>query len=666
MPMRLTGSMINNTTLMHINRNMRNLDGIIRTLETTKRVSRPSDDPLIASRALKFRAGVQEVRQFQRNVEFGQAWMNVTESAFINVMDNQLQEIRSLLVAGANGTYNVDNKATMINQIRQLVDHIGTAEMNQTFAGRFVFAGFRTDEQPVFTAANDRRFIITQHFGFNEVDRTASFQRLGDPASTPPGADADTFPPTAHNVRVIRLAYRNIDSRDADGNLIVDPNDPDFLANKRIEVPGFHVITRSINDPQAYLPAHTIGDLDPADPQRIAAVTAGVALTTPILHFVTETGELAMHDTTAAAFPREGISVTFEKTGFERGELNPSVYFTSREILSDIPEPAMVEVDRVYQVTQYLSRQAASGTATLNGAPAYSFELQIFGGGVVSPAFTDVNAPAALRPTLPPGAVLTPGSPAVVTIPASVFDRGTQISISYSVEIPYMGDTATRTAMHNLKTDTRVAGVTLIRASVPGVTPLTPIPLDQAESNRSFDMHDQIITIEAAAHNHVGINSLAKNAFTAEMFSDLRRFIEFVDGVVITEESELRRRLTENPPYYTEPMLTTIVDRQLIDERAVAQDALYTHFNNMLLLIDRHSDRFTREHTQLGARAQRLDMLFNRLEADEVTLERLTSDNEDTDMARAIMLRMNAETAFQASLRANAGIMQLNLSNFIN
>jgi flagellar hook-associated protein 3 FlgL len=85
----------------------------------------------------------------------------------------------------------------------------------------------------------------------------------------------------------------------------------------------------------------------------------------------------------------------------------------------------------------------------------------------------------------------------------------------------------------------------------------------------------------------------------------------------------------------------------------------------MLFLIDRHIDQITREHTLMGARAQRLEMLQFRLEADEVAYERLTSQNEDTDIARAIMMRVNAQTAFEASLRANSGMMQLTLANFI-
>jgi flagellar hook-associated protein 3 FlgL len=178
-------------------------------------------------------------------------------------------------------------------------------------------------------------------------------------------------------------------------------------------------------------------------------------------------------------------------------------------------------------------------------------------------------------------------------------------------------------------------------------------------------MHDQRMTIEAASHTHVTVNSFAKDVFTAGMFADLRRFIEFTESLIISDEGELRRRLSEPPNSLADPVLSSVVERQLIDERAIANDALFTHFNNMLFLIDRHIDQITREHTQLGARMQRLTMLQARLEQDEVSYERLTSDNEDTDMYRAVIDRMNAEAAFQASLRANSGIIQLTLANFI-
>jgi flagellar hook-associated protein 3 FlgL len=103
---------------MHINRNMRSLDRIIRSIETGRRIQRPSDDPIIASRALMFRTNVHENEQFQSNVEQGIAWMNVTEATFNNINNEILLELRNLAVTGANGPNNLEPMQAIIRQMQ--------------------------------------------------------------------------------------------------------------------------------------------------------------------------------------------------------------------------------------------------------------------------------------------------------------------------------------------------------------------------------------------------------------------------------------------------------------------------------------------------------------------------------------------------------------------
>jgi flagellar hook-associated protein 3 FlgL len=85
----------------------------------------------------------------------------------------------------------------------------------------------------------------------------------------------------------------------------------------------------------------------------------------------------------------------------------------------------------------------------------------------------------------------------------------------------------------------------------------------------------------------------------------------------------------------------------------------------MLFLIDKHADNSTREQTLLGARMVRMELVQNRLDDDEVAYMKLTSDNEDTDLIRATILRFSAEALFMASLRANSGVIQMSLANFL-
>lgn len=608
--MRLTSVMMTNTTLMHINRNMRNLNNIIRSLETGQRIQRPSDDPIIASRALLFRTSVSENTQFQRNVEQGMAWMNVSEAAFDSINSRTLFEIRNLAVQGANGDNNLENMQMIIQNMKALYEMLGR-EMNNTFGGDYLFSGFRTDEPPVFKSPNERSFIITQHFGPTDIAREQSWQRLVVPTGL------GIHEPVTHNINVLKLAFTGLDARPV--------------------IPGFAVIERSIHDDDAYLPP--------------AYDATGVPVL-PVLHFIAETGELVMHSETAVNFPREGISVTFRKTGFQEGDLNPKVYFTGREIITESTAHIPPDTELIYNITQYFSRHA--GTAVAVGTPpTHYFEFEL-----AFPVYADATHDSVgLRPSLPPGAVILPGTN-TVRIPAQFFDTNSNVSVTYSTALydPILADADGTHIMAYLG----VAGVELVRAiGSDGI----PIPLHQIELNPSFDMHNQEIQYEVAPRTHITVNSLAKNILTDKMFADFRRFFEFADSLQLTERHVLEQHFRSLG--YEREALDDAIQRQQDRESSMATYALHRRFDDMLFLIDRHFDNSQREQTLLGARMVRMELVQNRLEQDEISYTRLVSDNEDTDLIHATILRFSAEAIFTASLMANSGVIQLSLANFL-
>ena len=673
--MRITNAMMTNTTLLHINRNMRQLDEIIRQIETTKRVGVPSDDPIVASRALKFRTSVLENEQFQRNVTNGIAWMNVTESTFTNINSELLMRIRELAVTAATGTNTtITQRQTIITQMESLFQEIGNS-LNQTMAGKHLFSGLRTNEPPIFNQGNNRSFVITQHFNLSSIERTNTFQRLARP-------DGLMETKVHQNVSIINLAYRGLDTtalRAPDPSTTPPTTWQQHVDNPAgINIPGFHVRKVSINDPNAYLPPHMSGSITDAFP-------AGSLPTPPrpVLHLIAETGELVMHNDTASSLPREGISVTYQKTGFNKGDINPAVYFTSREII-DTTVPANwgpggnQPANTVYGLTQYLSRAAgipldaggniidsshADYAGLPNSASSFRFELAYI------PTYwdeTNPNHPPGLLPQLPPGAVFNPPGSRTVEIQAHLFQTQSNISVTYNVTNPSiaagMPPLPPGHGVTHIMQDPRVQGVSVVRALDPlGV----PIPLDQVDHNRSFDMHDQDMRMEFSTNTHVAINSLAKNVLTDKMFADFRRLFEFSNALRVSTSDEIEQHYRNLFPDLPDAAIAERVEAQLIKENADAAGALYAKLNNMLFHLETHSANSNREQTLLGARMVRMELLQNRLEQDEVSLTDLKSTNEDTDMIRAIILRMSAEAAFMASLQANSGIVQMSLANFI-
>jgi flagellin-like hook-associated protein FlgL len=618
--------MITNTTLMHIQRNMRNLGDVLRTIESTKRVSTGSDDPLIASRALKFRTNVHENGQFQRNVQGGLAWMNVTEASFTNINAELMAVIRTNAVAGATMTHDISQMQTIITSMYSLFEEIG-ATINNRFSGQYVFSGFRTDEPPVFTAANQRDFIITQHFSLSDIERGQAIQRLPDDQI------AGLFVPTVtENVHVLKLAYANLNT-----DLTLAADDPPTAISaftNNFHIPGFQVRQVSVEHPDAYTPDQfAVG-------------------TTRLVHLIQETGELVFHPNTAQNLPPEGISVTYRKSGFAQGDINPAVYFDSREIINpQVPVNDPPVTEWVFQATQNFNRQAGN-VADIGGVQGRQFPLFYDADLDFLPG---AGGPPGLLPNLPPGAqISTDGM--TVFIPNTIFDTQRDVSITFSTTV------TDATQARALMEDTRFQGMTLVRAQdANGIG----IPLDRASGDRSFDMNNQEMRFEFSSNTHVRVNSLAKDVLTAQMFADFRRMMEFSNSIHLNTEAELRR-VFENPPFnYQGEQLQRAISDQQTDEESRVKTALHVMFNNMLLNIDRHLAHSTREQTLLGTRMVRLGLVQDRLESDEVTLTALKSANEDTEMFMATALRATAEAAFMASLHANTGIVQMSLAQFI-
>jgi flagellar hook-associated protein 3 len=137
--------MLINNMINYIGNNLTRMDKYQNQLATGKKISVPSDDPVVAARALKLRTDVAEVDQYQKNVKDAQSWMEITEDSLAKIGD-VLQKTRELTVQGANGTNTTDDTKKINEEIKQLrtqILHLG----NSTYAGRYIFSGYKTDQK---------------------------------------------------------------------------------------------------------------------------------------------------------------------------------------------------------------------------------------------------------------------------------------------------------------------------------------------------------------------------------------------------------------------------------------------------------------------------------------------------------------------------------------
>lgn len=97
--MRITNNMLINNMINYIGTNLTRMDKYQGQLATGKKIQVPSDDPVVAARALKLRTDVAEIEQYQRNVKDAQSWLETTEDTLAKIGDI-LQKARELAVQG--------------------------------------------------------------------------------------------------------------------------------------------------------------------------------------------------------------------------------------------------------------------------------------------------------------------------------------------------------------------------------------------------------------------------------------------------------------------------------------------------------------------------------------------------------------------------------------
>ena len=100
--MRITNTMMMNQTLRNVNKSKYNLNTAENQMSTEKKITRPSDDPIVAIRALSLRASISEIEQYlDHNIPDAEAWIDVTETSMKN-MDSILTDIYQYCNQGAS------------------------------------------------------------------------------------------------------------------------------------------------------------------------------------------------------------------------------------------------------------------------------------------------------------------------------------------------------------------------------------------------------------------------------------------------------------------------------------------------------------------------------------------------------------------------------------
>ncbi|HEV7949193.1 MAG TPA: flagellar hook-associated protein FlgL [Glaciihabitans sp.] len=115
---------------------------------TQKTITRPSDDPSAAAKAVAVRSEQKATAQYVRNAQDGNEWLTTVDSTLANVTA-LLQRANALTIQGANdGALSSSAKEAIAVELDTIRDSLLSAA-NTEYGGRFVFAG--NSAEPAFS-----------------------------------------------------------------------------------------------------------------------------------------------------------------------------------------------------------------------------------------------------------------------------------------------------------------------------------------------------------------------------------------------------------------------------------------------------------------------------------------------------------------------------------
>ena len=315
--MRVTNQMVTSNSLRNMQKSMQRVSGLNQQITTGKKISAPSEDPVVAIRALKLRTTCDQLYQYKnKNIKDALSWLDTTQTSIQNVFD-RLEDVYVYCEQGAHDTFQTPDRNTIINELLALRDHI-YAEGGTTYAGRYLFSGYKTETNLIFqdeaakqglsykiTENIDPKNIEVKNVVLNEIDPS----KLDDIL-----ARGDYAQPESESVYRLRLAYDNLDTKETDISIS-------------------YTYTRSYTDEdgnlQTVTETGTIPDEDfTLNIKQMSESATYYEVGDDEVNYIPETGELIFGKNVYNKIKTvDNISVEYAKSEFQVGDLRPEMYF---------------------------------------------------------------------------------------------------------------------------------------------------------------------------------------------------------------------------------------------------------------------------------------------------------------------------------------------------
>ncbi|MGE7914507.1 flagellar hook-associated protein FlgL [Lysinibacillus xylanilyticus] len=146
--MRVTQSMLSSNMLRNLNTSYNKMSKYQNMLDSGKKITRPSEDPVVAVKGMGYRIDLDKNEQYQRNIREAHTWLDTTDEA-LDQTGSALKRVKELIVQAANDTNTTDDRQKINSEMQQLKEQLRDIA-NTRVGENYIFSGTHTNE-PLYT-----------------------------------------------------------------------------------------------------------------------------------------------------------------------------------------------------------------------------------------------------------------------------------------------------------------------------------------------------------------------------------------------------------------------------------------------------------------------------------------------------------------------------------
>ena len=626
MAMRITTKMMQNRSLNNLNTNKTLQEKLTTQLSTMKKITRPSDDPVIAIRSLKLNSTLNKIDQYyEKNSNDAQSWLELTESA-IKTTNSILEDMSGYITQCAQGSLTAEERAAILQNLANYQSEIYSTG-NATSAGRNIFTGYRTDTPLTFLKDKTERYSITEQRDNSYID-TITHTVIGDMANINAGnfntasySAYTEYQVKSYDVARIRLAYNNLD---------ID-TDNTQNANK-IKLSYF-----------------TDVNTDAAHGTDKGASISTTSYSIFMNQNVINNGEMEITVT-----GKDGKENTYTLGP------NGTITLDKTEISMDAKgKITITETGNPPQTTtlQTKTETDAAGNKTYTFADRMETSLTItsFSKTASDDAYASVYGDANANK------ITYVAETGELLLGKNVQNKLAALSINNEIRISYDKSewkTDDIDPVHYFYTerytDTRDADDPLIYNEEKLTAP-------------KGNVAKQIIEYDIGSNQTIRVNTTADEIYTHNMGRDVGEVKALLEEYDSLEKAyDTVNSLIQSGKYEGTDLDTLNKQLDALDKaRALSKATLQERCEGLQTIFKGYTNQATLTRTDVGSRESRLKLIQNRLSAQQTNFQELVSDNEDADVTELAIQLKSVELTYEAALSSISYVMKTSLLNFI-